>query len=104
MRKYVVYAVVAVVAVVGIFAYRSYPAAQQRPAAAQQPAAPPVTVARPLVRDIVEQDEFTGRFDAVEAVEVRARVGGYLDTIRFRDGAMVRDGDVLFVIDKRPYQ
>jgi RND family efflux transporter MFP subunit len=56
------------------------------------------------VREIVEQDEFTGRFDAVEAVEVRARVGGYLQSIGFRDGAMVREGEVLFVIDKRPYQ
>jgi RND family efflux transporter MFP subunit len=104
MRKYLVYAVIAVVAVVGIFAYRSYTAAQQRPPAAQQAAAPPVTVARPLVREIVEQDEFTGRFDAVEAVELRARVGGHLESVNFRDGAMVREGDLLFVIDKRPFQ
>jgi len=65
---------------------------------------PPVTVARPVVKDIVEQDEFTGRFEAVDQVELRARVAGYLEAVRFRDGQIVREGDLLFVIDKRPYQ
>lgn len=67
-------------------------------------APPPVSVARPLVREIVEQDEFTGRFEAVRAAEIRARVGGFLESIHFRDGAIVREGDLLFVIDRRPYQ
>jgi RND family efflux transporter MFP subunit len=65
---------------------------------------PPVTVAKPVVKDIVEQDEFTGRFEAVDQVELRARVAGYLEAVRFRDGQIVREGDLLFVIDKRPYQ
>jgi RND family efflux transporter MFP subunit len=65
---------------------------------------PPVTVAKPVVKDIVEQDEFTGRFEAVEQVELRARVAGYLEAVRFRDGQIVREGDILFVVDKRPYQ
>jgi len=76
------------------------------PLAAQMPGGPPppVSVAKPLVKEIVEWDEFTGRFEAATAVEIRARVPGYLETISFRDGALVREGDPLFVIDKRQYQ
>lgn len=65
---------------------------------------PPVTVAKPVVKPIVEMDEYTGRFDAVGAVEVRARVSGYLDTVHFQDGATVNQGDLLFTIDRRTYQ
>lgn len=72
-------------------------------AAAQQPPPAPVTVAKPVVREVVENDEFVGRFDAVDQVSVRARVGGYLDAVNFTDGAMVNKGDVLFVIDQRPF-
>ncbi len=72
-------------------------------AAAQEQAPPPVTVAKPVVRDVVDNDEFIGRFEAVDQVSVRARVGGYLQEIRFQDGTIVRKGDVLFVIDQRPF-
>ena len=65
---------------------------------------PPVTVATPLARTVVEWDEFTGQFEAVEFVEVRARVNGYLQSIHFQDGQMVKKGDLLFVIDPRPYE
>ena len=65
---------------------------------------PSVTVAKPIVKDIVEWDEFVGRFDAVDSVEVRARVGGYLQSVHFKDGAIVNKGDLLFVIDPRPFQ
>lgn len=65
---------------------------------------PPVSVAKPIVKEIVEQDEFIGRFDAAESVDLRARVSGYLETVAFRDGQIVRQGDLLFVIDKRTYQ
>ncbi|HKU96958.1 MAG TPA: efflux RND transporter periplasmic adaptor subunit, partial [Vineibacter sp.] len=65
---------------------------------------PPVTVAKPVVKEIVEMDEFTGRFEPVGAVEVRARVGGYLETVHFKEGAVVKEGDLLFVIDRRPYK
>lgn len=68
------------------------------------PAPPPVTVATPLVHKITEWDEFTGRFEATATVDIRARVSGYLDKINFVDGAIVKQGDVLFVIDPRPYQ
>ncbi|OWJ65277.1 efflux RND transporter periplasmic adaptor subunit [Inquilinus limosus] len=68
------------------------------------PPPPPVTVASPLVKKITEYDEFTGRYEATARVEVRARVSGYLQSINFADGAMVKQGDVLFTIDPRPYQ
>jgi RND family efflux transporter MFP subunit len=72
---------------------------------AQAPPPPPtVTVASPLVQRITEWDEFTGRFEPTSAVEVRARVSGYLQAVGFEDGAMVKEGDVLFIIDPRPYQ
>lgn len=65
---------------------------------------PVVTTAKPVVRQVVESDSFVGRFEAVDSVDVRSRVGGYLDEIHFTDGAMVKKGDLLFTIDKRPYQ
>jgi len=65
---------------------------------------PPVTVAKPVVKDLIEEDEFTGRFEAAETVELRARVSGYLDKVTFEDGQIVKNGDLLFVIDKRPYE
>src|SRR5262249_33069630 len=53
---------------------------------------------------VVDQDEYVGRFVAVDSVEIRARVSGYLDRIDFTDGQMVKQGDLLFSIDKRPFQ
>lgn len=76
----------------------------QAPMARAQGGPPPVTVAKPLVKPIVEMDEYTGRFDAVAAVDIRARVNGYLESVLFTDGAIVKKGDPLFVIDPRPYQ
>jgi RND family efflux transporter MFP subunit len=65
---------------------------------------PAVVVASPLVIRLTEWDEYTGRFEATDTVDVRARVDGYLDSIHFRDGAIVKPGDLLFVIDPRPYE
>ena len=74
-------------------------------AAFAQGAAPPtVTVAKPIIKDIVDQDDFIGRFEAVDEVEIRARVSGYLDKVHFKDGALVKAGDPLFTIDQRPYR
>src|SRR5947199_9283511 len=72
----------------------------------KQATAPPpkVTVAHPINRTIVDQDEYVGRFVPVDVVEVRARVSGYLDHIHFSDGQIVKQGDLLFTIDKRPFQ
>jgi multidrug efflux system membrane fusion protein len=68
-------------------------------------AAPPsVTVAQPVKRTVTDWDEFTGRFDAVEEVQVRARVGGFVTSVEFRDGAFVKTGDLLYVIDARPFE
>ena len=72
--------------------------------AAPPPPPPTVTVASPVQRNIVDQDEYVGRFVAVDAVEVRARVSGYLDGVHFTDGQIVKQGDLLFTIDKRPFQ
>jgi RND family efflux transporter MFP subunit len=65
---------------------------------------PPVTVAQPLARDIIDWDEYSGHFTAVDSVEVRPRVSGYLQTIAFRDGDFVRKGQLLAQIDPRPFQ
>ena len=76
----------------------------EKPQQAAAPAAPPVTVAQPTKRTVTDWDEFTGRFEAVEEVQVRARVGGYVNSVEFRDGAMVKTGDLLYVIDPRPFE
>jgi multidrug efflux system membrane fusion protein len=74
-------------------------------AAAQgAPPAPPVQVANPLAKRITNWDEFTGRFEASEQVDVRARVSGFIDKVQFRDGSLVQKGDLLFTIDQRPYK
>ena len=65
---------------------------------------PQVTVATPLVRQITDWDEYTGRLAAVDSVEIRPRVSGYLQSVHFEDGALVKRGDLLFVIDPRPYE
>lgn len=72
-------------------------------AVAQEPPAPQVVVAKPVVREVVDRDEFIGRFQAAEEVQIRARVGGYLKAIRFTDGQMVNEGDELFEVDQRPF-
>ena len=72
-------------------------------ASAQAPK-PAVDVARPLVQTVREWDQYTGRFEAVERIELRARVSGYLDSVHFEDGQLVNKGDLLFVIDRRPLE
>jgi len=68
------------------------------------PPPPTVTVAKPVERTVIDQDEYVGRFVAVDSVEIRSRVSGYLSAIDFTDGQMVKKGDLLFVIDHRPFQ
>jgi RND family efflux transporter MFP subunit len=65
---------------------------------------PPVTVAKPVVKTIIEHDEFVGRFDSLEEVKVRSRVTGYLDAVHFKDGSLVKAGDLLFSIDEREFK
>jgi RND family efflux transporter MFP subunit len=76
----------------------------QQPPAATPPPPPKVTVSQPVAREVTEWDEYTGRLEAVESVEVRARVNGYLQSVHFTEGAIVKKGALLFVIDPRPYQ
>lgn len=74
----------------------------EKQAAVQAPAE--VDVAKPLKHKITEWEEFTGRFEAVGRVDVHARVTGYLVEKQFKDGQIVKKGDVLFVIDPRPFE
>lgn len=75
-----------------------------RPNAQQRPPPPTVTVAPVERQEIVEQEEFTGRIEPVESVEVRPRVSGYIQDVKFQSGQLVKKGDVLFVIDPRWHQ
>ena len=75
----------------------------QKEQAAPPPAPPAVTVAQPIVREVMDFDQYTGRIMAVESVEVRARVRGYLDKVGFKDGDEVKKGQLLFQIDPRPF-
>ena len=74
------------------------------PEQAAAPPPPPVTVAQPTKRMVTDWDEFTGRFDAVEQVQIRARVTGFVTKVAFKDGAIVNVGDLLYEIDPRQYQ
>jgi multidrug efflux system membrane fusion protein len=97
-----------VAAVVGLLmATGAFLAACDRPQAkneAKGSAAPAVTVSRPLIEPIIDWDEYTGRFDAIDTVEVRTRVSGHLDVVAFKDGQMVQKGDLLYVLDPRSFE
>ncbi len=94
-------AVIAVLAVIGLLALRPETTGHAATAALAPPA---VTVSLPLVRGVVPHTTFLGQFSAVDQVELRAQVGGILTEIHFADGQIVHKGDLLFVIDPRPYQ
>lgn len=68
------------------------------------PPTPQVTVATPLIQQVVDWDDYVGRFEAVQSVEVKPRVTGYLQSVQFRDGQYVRAGQTLFTVDSRPAQ
>ncbi len=77
----------------------------EAPRAAQQAPPPPqVTVARPVAKMVTERDEYVGRFVAVDSVEIRARVSGHLEKVHFTEGQFVKNGDLLFTLDRRPFQ
>jgi len=95
------------VVAVAVLAYRYLAApqgAEQAGAPPGPPPAPPVTVAEPLVKTLREWLDFTGQFEAQESVEIRARVSGYLESVNFSDGQLVNKGDLLFVIEPRPFE
>ena len=72
--------------------------------ATAEPPPPSVTVAKPLAKELIEWKEFTGQFEAVDFVDVRARVSGYLESLNFTDGQIVKKGDLLFVIEPKPFE
>ncbi|MCL5777382.1 efflux RND transporter periplasmic adaptor subunit [Limibaculum sp. FT325] len=74
------------------------------PARAQMPASPPVEVARPLSDRVIDYTVYTGRFEALDRVELRARVSGYLESVGFEDGSTVEKDQLLFTIDRRPFE
>src|SRR6476659_3088894 len=76
----------------------------RRPAEAPAAAPLPVTVSYPVEREVTDYADFTARTAAVDSVEVRARVWGYLDKVNFKEGALVKKGNVLFEIDPRTYK
>src|SRR5439155_7027481 len=76
----------------------------QAPSEAPAEAPMPVTVSLPVEREVTDYADFTGRIAAVDSVEVRAHVWGYLEKVNFKEGALVKKGDVLFELDPRPYQ
>ncbi len=76
----------------------------QTPLATPDTAPTPVTVSQPVERSVTDYADFTGRTAAVDSVEVRARVSGYLDKVNFKEGALVKKDDMLFEIDPRPYR
>jgi RND family efflux transporter MFP subunit len=65
---------------------------------------PAVTVTNPVQRTVIDQDEYVGRFEAVNSVEIRSRLSGYLSEIHFQDGQLVKQGDLLFTVDRRPFE
>jgi RND family efflux transporter MFP subunit len=95
--------VVAIAAALTLTGCGSNVAAQAAAAAAAAPP-PQVDVAQVISKQVTEFDEFTGRFEAVERVEIRPRVSGYIASVNFAEGREVHKGDVLFVIDQRPYE
>src|SRR5271167_4391219 len=74
------------------------------PSEAPAAAPPPVTVSYPVEREVTDYADYTARTAAVDSVELRARVSGYLDKVNFKEGALVKKGDVLFEIDPRTYK
>ena len=102
MKQRWIFAALAALAAAGGWALLDgHEGAPQAQAAGQPPA---VTVAQPLVRAVDDTAEFTGRLEAVDTVQVHPRVNGYVESVHFREGALVRKGDLLFRIDPRPYR
>lgn len=101
-RRSVALAAAVVLAVVaGVTFYAQSPATAAAPMTAPQ--AMPVTVAAAIERPVIEWDEFSGRLEAIQRVEVRSRVAGYIDAVHFAPGSVVRKGDTLFSIDPKPF-
>ena len=97
-------AIAVAIAVIGTAAGLSLTSKAEKPQAVTAPAAAPVTVAAVLEKSVTEWDDFSGRVEAIEYVEIRPRVTGTIDAIHFKEGQLVKKGDLLFSIDPRPFQ
>lgn len=97
---------IAALAVAGLAAYTlsGCEPAQSKAADTAAAGGPPVTAAVVLEKQVAETQEFSGRLEAIDRVEIRSRVGGFITAVNFKPGGEVKKGDVLFVIDQRPYQ
>jgi multidrug efflux system membrane fusion protein len=95
---------VAAMMLAGLAAFSLSGCDESKAAAAQAPQGPPITAATVIERSINETQEFSGRLEAVEHVDIRARVAGFITSVNFKPGSLVKKGDVLFVIDARPFQ
>lgn len=94
---------IAAILVVALLAYVGVQTLGGSAARADAPPTPTVTVAQPIQRNVVEWDDYSGRFEAVQSVEIKPRVSGQLQSVHFRDGETVRAGQLLFTIDQRPF-
>ena len=104
-RRYVMFIGMVIAMVAGLFTLTGCESqADTQQDAGQGPPPPQVSVAQVLVEDVELWDEFTGRIEAVETVDLRPRVSGYIDSIHYTEGQEVEKGDVLFTIDPRPYR
>jgi RND family efflux transporter MFP subunit len=101
LRTTVALGAVIVAAGLGLWAYNSFTATPVRPAVVPPPS---VAVATPVQANVADRTDLTGQFSAVNQVVLRAQVSGYLTEIHFKDGQIVHKGDLLFVIDPRPYE
>jgi membrane fusion protein, multidrug efflux system len=97
-------AIAAVAVLAALFVYLGFAPRKGDQAAAALPSPLPVTVSQPLQREVDTRVGFLGQFSAIDRVELRAQVGGTLTEIHFKDGQIVHKGDLLFVIDPRPYE
>ncbi|GFZ88584.1 efflux RND transporter periplasmic adaptor subunit [Dyella caseinilytica] len=104
MLKKTILAGVLVAAIAGSWVLLSHHSAQAQGAGPGGGGPPEVTVAPAMVRPVSDSADFTGQLQAVDTVDVRPRVGGYVDAVLFKEGAEVHQGDVLFRIDPRPFQ
>lgn len=89
--------------IAGLLFIFSFVVGCSKPSAPPKPTTVDVVVAQPITKRIVEWDEYTGRLEPIEFVEIRARVGGFLQEIHFEEGQIVKKGDLLCVIDEKPF-
>jgi RND family efflux transporter MFP subunit len=96
--------VLVLAAAAGFYWYQNAASNAATPPASAAMPPPEVTVAAPLQHEITEWDEYTGQFSAVDLVEMRPRVSGYIESVHFKDGQLVKAGDLLYIIDPRPFE